>query len=58
MESGGGVGTWIAYGLIVLFVVLVVFIVAATALRMSLMFVEPARELWQRLVGRDGGGER
>ena len=46
MEHGSTLGTWLAYGLIVLFLAVVVTLFARTVLLWSLLLLEPVRQLW------------
>ncbi len=57
MEHGSSLTTWIAYGAIVLFLCGLVFFFLRTMSMMSLLLLQPARELWdwlRSLVKRTG----
>ena len=42
-------GTWIAYGVIALFLLLLMAIVLRQAVLMSLLFLSPAATVWRRI---------
>jgi hypothetical protein len=54
MENGSTWGTYIAYGVIVLFLILLTFVVARTVLLYSLLLIQPMARVWSWIRGSRG----
>lgn len=55
MEHGSTIGTYVAYGVICLFLLVVTLVLLRTMLLMSLLLLSPARQLWTWLRGTAPG---
>ena len=51
MEETSALATWLAYGAISLFLVLVVLVVGRTVVLLSLLLIDPIRHAWLRFRG-------
>lgn len=49
MEHAPSLSTWLAYGIIVLFVLALMYFFLRTMTMMSLLLLQPAREVWEWL---------
>lgn len=57
MEQATSPSTWLAYGLIVLFVLALLYFFLRTMAMMSLLLLQPAREVWDWLKSLGRGKE-
>ena len=51
MEDGSALGTYLAYGAIALFLLLIALVVLRTMMLAALLLLSPARDVWTWLSG-------